>query len=137
MLSIYLKSAGAYPADEHACPVQMKTTVLDQFSLCAPTQRLARIGPAAKAGEAIAVGSSWPQHMLGQPYGPGGVADGVFSSWVDLHNGFFGQEHLSAFLHLTGRKTHIDQAPCGDCGCHCVTFRTCGCLLFRHVSMRT
>lgn len=48
------------------------------------------------------VGSSWPVPVLGSLYGPGGLAEGVFSSWVELHDGYFGAEHVAAFLSLTG-----------------------------------
>ncbi|KAK9863220.1 hypothetical protein WJX84_011390 [Apatococcus fuscideae] len=78
---------------------QLKGVVLSSFTFCLPTQRFARLLPPPR--DAQAVGASWSPE-LGRLYGVGGIADGVFSSWVDLHNGFVGREHLAAFLHLAG-----------------------------------
>ena len=82
--------------------MQLMEVVLKQFAVSASSQRLVFIRPAVKAHTGLAVGSTWPLESLGQLYGPGGVADAVFGSWVDQHNGFFGQEHMSACLQVTG-----------------------------------
>ncbi|KAK9843278.1 hypothetical protein WJX74_009629 [Apatococcus lobatus] len=81
---------------------QVKDHVMADFVYCASNQRFARLHQNAADVSARFVGQSWPAPLLGRPYGPGGLADGMFSSWVDLHNRFFGAEHIAAFLNLTG-----------------------------------
>lgn len=72
------------------------------FTFCSSTQRFARLHPQPPNSKSTVVGCSWPIPVLGSLYGPGGLAEGVFSSWVELHDGFFGAEHVAAFSSLTG-----------------------------------
>ena len=82
--------------------MQIKDAVIVEFGFCASTQRFARFQKNTAGATSMVVGSSWPIPILGRLYGPGGLADGVFRSWVGLHNSFFGIEHVAAFLSLTG-----------------------------------
>lgn len=91
-----------YHLTVHLSLAQIKDIVMADFTFCSSTQRFARLHPHSPNRESTMVGSSWPVPVLGSLYGPGGLADGVFRSWVELHDGFFGAEHIAAFLSLTG-----------------------------------